>query len=60
MGGDPLVLQLDLFSGGIELKTASTLRLEITWGEADISKFDLYMPTLIPPDGTFRLTYSEL
>ncbi len=60
MGGGPLVLQLDLFSGGIELQTASTLPLEITWGEAEISKFDLYMPTLIPPDGTFRLTYSEL
>ncbi len=60
MGGDHIVLRLDLSTAGVELQTASILPFEITWEKGGISRFNLYMPSLIPTDGAFRITYTVL
>lgn len=60
MGGDHLVLRLNLSTAGVELQTASILPFEITWNNDGASRFNLYMPSLIPTDGTFRITYTVL
>ncbi len=60
MGGRSLVLQLDLSAAGVKPQAATTLPFEITWGEGEISRFNLYMPTLIPTDCTFQIAYEEL
>lgn len=60
MGGDQIILRLGPSSAGVELQTASILPFEISWDINGISRYDLYMPTLIPADGTFIMTYNKL
>ncbi len=60
IGGGSLVLRLYLSSAGVKPKASTMLPFEITWGEGEISRFNLYIPTLIPTDGTFQIASEEL